>query len=152
MPRSANQRPVLSLPYDPRLPSITKILHRRHCALLRNDPNAREYLEKPPMVCPTYVGITGEGEDNSFTKRLGQHMASATNPCQVDTVKPIGRHFRLPGHEAQRDMMMLPIELIRGSEIFLRRARGRFNIIKFKCEKRKGVTDLEHGLNLDPGQ
>ena len=50
------------------------------------------------------------------------------------------------------DMMMLPIELIRGSEIFLRRARERFNIIKFKCEKRKGVTDLEHGLNLDPGQ
>ena len=103
-------------------------------------------------LCPTYVGITGEGEDNSFTKRLGQHMASATNPCQVDTMKPIGRHFRLSGHEAQRDMVMLPIELIRGGEIFLRRARERFNIIKFKCEKRKGVTDLEHGLNLDPGQ
>ena len=98
------------------------------------------------------MGITGEGEDNSFTQRLGQHMGSATNPCQVDTMKPIGRHFRLPGHEAQRDMVMLPIELIRGREIFLRRARERFNIIKFQSEKRKSVTDLEHGLNLDPGQ
>ena len=44
---------ILSLPYDPRLPSISRILHRRHQALLMNDPNAREYMAEPPMVTYT---------------------------------------------------------------------------------------------------
>ena len=99
----------------------------------------------------TYMGAIGEEEDNNFTKRLGQHIVIATNPCQIDTSKPIGCHFRMPGHKAQHDMVMLPIVLIRGSEIFHRMARERFNINKFQSEKRKGVTELEHGLNLDPG-
>ena len=102
-------------------------------------------------LCPTYIGITGEGEGRSFTQRLGQHLGSATNPSQVETIKPVGRHFRLPGHEAHSDMMMLPIELVRG-DIFLLRARETYNILKFKTEKQKGVLELEHGLNLDPGQ
>ena len=30
--------------------------------------------------------------------------------------------------------------------------RERFNIWKFETEKRMRVQDIEHGLNLDPGQ
>jgi hypothetical protein len=99
-------------------------------------------------LAPTYVGITGEGEENSFTHRFAQHLGSATQPGQVDTTKPVGRHFRLPGHEPNRDMVMLPIERVRG-DVFLRRARERFNILKFDTEKRLSVYELEHGLNLD---
>ena len=100
---------------------------------------------------PTYVGITEEGENNSFTHRLGRHLGSGTNPCQVDMTKPIGRHFRLLGHDAQRDMVMLPFEPIRRSDILLRKAGERFNILKFETENKKSVTELEHCLNLDPG-
>ena len=103
-------------------------------------------------LSPTYIGITGEGEDSSFTHRFAQHLGSATNPCQEDTNKPVGRHFRLPGHEPSRDMVMLPIELVQGGNIFLRRARETFNILKFRTEKQRGIGDIEHGLNLDPGQ
>ena len=45
VPRPANQRPVLCLPYDPRLPGIAKILRKRHQALLNRDVNTREYLK-----------------------------------------------------------------------------------------------------------
>ena len=75
-----------------------------------------------------------------------------TQPCQVDTVKPVGRHFRLPGHQATRDLVMLPIEVVSAKDPFLLRARETFNIEKFKNEKRCGVADIEHGLNLDHGQ
>ena len=239
VPRPANQRPVLSLPYDPRLPGISAILHRRHRALLANDRDAQEYLKEPPMVTytrtknlrdlliraqvptlhrplrqqpgfrkcgqrvncvlclhssnavsytcpytgvtvtitqhitcqssgvymlrcrkstgacarlsPIYIGITGEGEGSCFTRRMGQHIGSATQPGQADTQKTIGRHFRLPGHVAHRDMIMLPLEVVRG-DVFLQRARERFYINKFQTEKRLGVEEVEHGLNLDKGQ
>ena len=114
------------------------------------------FCRKDNGVCarlaPTYVGICGEGESSSFTHRLGQHLGSATQPCQVDTVKPVGRHFRLPGHRANGDLVMLPIELVSARDPFLLRARETFNINKFKTEKRRGILDIEHGLNLDPGQ
>ena len=71
-------------------------------------------------LAPTYVGITGEGEDVSFTHRLGSHL---------------GRHFRLPGHNAHRDLVMLPIEVISAKDVFLLRARETFNISKFRAEK-----------------
>ena len=103
-------------------------------------------------LSPTYVGITGEGGSASFTHRLGEHVGSATQPCQADTVKPVGRHFRLPGHEAHRDLYMLPIEVISSRDVFLLRAHETFNILKFKSEKRLSVSDIEHGLKLDPGQ
>ena len=67
-------------------------------------------------------------------------------------VKPVGRHFWLPGHRAIRDLEMLPIEIISARDPFLLRARETFDISKFKTEKRLGVTDCEHGLNLDQGQ
>jgi hypothetical protein len=102
-------------------------------------------------VSPTYIGITGEGQDASFTHRLGQHMGSAVQDGQGDTLKTIGRHFRLPGHVPKRDMIMLPLEVVR-NDVFLRRARERFYIARFDTEKRRGVKEIEHGLNLDKGQ
>ena len=102
-------------------------------------------------LAPTYIGITGEGADSSFTHRLGEHLGTATQAAQVDTVKTVGRHFRLPGHNPHRDMIMLPIERVRG-DLFLRKAREKFNIRKFNTEKRLGICEVEHGLNLDGGQ
>ena len=67
-------------------------------------------------------------------------------------MKPVGRHFRLPGHEAHSDLVMLPIELVSARDPFLLRAREAYNITKFKTEKRLGVFDIEQGLNLDEGQ
>ena len=49
-------------------------------------------------------------------------------------------------------MVMLPIELISATDPFLLKARETFNITKFVTEKRQGVTEIEHGLNLDEGQ
>ena len=64
------------------------------------------------MVVPTYLGECGDGESSSVTHRYASHMGSATQACQVDTVKPIGRHFRLPGHEPHVNLVMLPVEKI----------------------------------------
>ena len=114
------------------------------------------YCSKDTGACarlrPTYIGICGEGENSNFTVRLGQHLGSATQPCQTDTVKPVGRHFRLPGHKAHRDLVMIPLEVISGRDPFLLRARENFNIAKFQSEKLMGVGEIEHGLNIDEGQ
>ena len=103
-------------------------------------------------VKPTYVGICGEGENSSFTHRLGGHLGTATQNCHTDTVKPVGRHFRLPGHDPHRDLVMIPIEIVSARDPFLLRARESYNIGKFDTEKKMGVLDIEHGLNLDAGQ
>ena len=103
-------------------------------------------------LAPTYVGICGEGETSSFTHRLAGHLGTAIHNSQADTVKSVGRHFRLPGHEAHRDLVMLPIELVSARDPFLLRAREAYNIGKFQTEKRMGICDIEHGLNLDRGQ
>ena len=66
-------------------------------------------------------------------------------------MKSVGAHFRLAGHEPHRDMQMLPIEVISERQPFLLQVREAFNIEKFGTEKRKGVKEVEHGLNLDPG-
>ena len=47
---------------------------------------------------------------------------------------------------------MLPIEIVSPKDPFLLRARESYNIWKFRTEKGMGVLDIEHGLNLDPGQ
>ena len=70
----------------------------------------------------------------------------------MDTVTPVGRHFRLPGHKVHRDLVMIPLEAISGRDPFLLRARETFNISKFRSEKMLGVEEIEHGLNLDGGQ
>ena len=114
------------------------------------------YCSKDTGACarlrPTYIGICGEGENSNFTVRLGQHLGTATQPCQADTVKPVGHHFRLPGHKAHRYLVMIPLEAIRGRDPFLLRARETFNILKFKSEKLRGVEEIKHGLNMDEGQ
>ena len=44
------------------------------------------------------------------------------------------------------------LELVLQRYPFLLRARESYNIVKFGTEKRMGVMDIEHGLNLDAGQ
>ena len=66
--------------------------------------------------------------------------------------KTVGRHFRLPGHEPHRDLVMLPIKIVSARDPFLLRAREAHNIAKFQTEKRMGIFNVEHGLNLDRGQ
>ena len=94
--------------------------------------------------CTQQYSFSSKGESSSFTHRLAKHLGSATQPGQVDTMKPVGRHFCLPGHRAHGDMVMLPIELVSARDPFLLRARETFNINKFKTEKRQGVSDIEH--------
>ena len=67
-------------------------------------------------------------------------------------MKPVGRHFRLPGHETHSDLVMLPIEIVSARDPFLLRARETSNILKFKIKKRLGIRDIENGLNRDEGQ
>jgi hypothetical protein len=104
------------------------------------------------QVAPTYVGECGDGENSSFTHRFSTHFGSATQPCQVDTVKPVGRHLRLPGHDPHGDLVMLPIEKISDKEPFLRKARESYYINLLNTQKKLSVFDIEHGLNLDRGQ
>ena len=98
------------------------------------------------------MGECGDGENSSFTHRFSTHFGSATQPCQVDTVKPVGRHLRLPGHDPHGDLVMLPIEKISDKEPFLRKARESYYINLLNTQKKLSVFDIEHGLNLDRGQ
>ena len=81
---------------------------------------------------------------------MAGHLGTAKDRAQADTVKPVGRHFRLPGHNPDRDMVLIPIEKIQ--EPFTRKARESFYIHKFSSLKRFSVTEIEHGLNLSRGQ
>ena len=100
-------------------------------------------------VCPLYIGECGP--NSSFKDRFGQHMATVTEQCHSDTVKPVGRHFRLPGHKPS-NMCMLPIEKVIAKDPFIRKARESFYIKLFRTLKFKSVYQIEHGLNLDKGQ
>ena len=62
-------------------------------------------------------------------------------------MKPVGYHFRLPGH-SHCEMKFLPIERVQNKDKFILEARESFWIEKYKCLKRKTVDQLEHGLNL----
>ena len=103
-------------------------------------------------MAPTYVGECGDCDNSSFTHRFSSHLGSATQPCQLETVKPVGRHFRLPGHDPHSDLVMLPIEKVSSKEPFLRKARESFYIDLFNTKKKHSVFNVEHGLNLDKGQ
>ena len=87
---------------------------------------------------------------SSFAHRLAGHLASTDNPSQQDTVKPVGRHFRLPGHKSNGDLVMIPIEKI--ADPFIRKAREAYYIKKLQTLKRLDVNEIEHGLNVSPGQ
>ena len=47
---------------------------------------------------------------------------------------------------------MIPIEVVPAKELFVLKARERYNIVKFQSEKWREVTVIEHGLNMDKGQ
>lgn len=243
VPRPPNPRVVLCLPFDKRLPDISKLIRHRHQCLLDRDVNASEYMPLPPMisftrtknvrdilvrakvpsnqrrgrprpvgfkkcgkrgnctlcvhsepgvttsytcpvtnqsvditapitctdqgvylltcskdsgkcrqVVPTYVGECGDGESSSFTHRYASHLGSAIQPCQEDTAKPVGRHFREAGHDPHNHLVMIPIEKVVDSDPFIRKARETFYIKKFSTQKRLPVSEIEHGLNLDREQ
>ena len=53
VPRPPNHRVVLSLPFDKRLPDVSKLIRHRHQCLLDRDVNASEYMPLPPMISLT---------------------------------------------------------------------------------------------------
>ena len=75
-----------------------------------------------------------EGRVKQLHTQAGGHMGTAIQNSQADTVKTVGRHFRLPGHEAHRDLVMLPIEIVSPRDPFLLRGRESYNIWKFQTE------------------
>ena len=205
VPRPTNDRPVLTVPYHPRLPAVAPLVAHRHKCLLDRDLEAPEYLPEPPLVgyirpknvrewlvraalpppprarplragrggfrpcnrrancalcyhspgamnsyvCPvtaskveirqnitctdvgiyiilcskdsgacstlhpSYIGESGDGVLSSFTHRLSSHLASATNASQEDSVKPVGRHYRLPGHNPNQHLIMLQLKRLK---------------------------------------
>ena len=44
---------------------------------------------------PQYIGCN----ERPFKKRFSEHLGTVTQPCHKDTVKPVGAHFRLQGHD-----------------------------------------------------
>ena len=65
---------------------------------------------------PTYVGVVSDGRP--VRDRAGEHFGSATWPSQVDTDKPVGVHFRGPGHVPQMDFTFLSIEKVKEKDPF----------------------------------
>ena len=80
---------------------------------------------------------------------MSKHLQSATNRSERDTEKPVGRHFRLPGHHPHGDMVMIPIEKIVDGN--MRKVREAYYIKLLKTIKRLTVSDIESGLNMDSG-
>ena len=228
-------RLILVIPFDKRLPNISGILHHRWQCLLARDPEAKNYMPKPPMVaysrtkslrdtlvksklpptsqrkvrqaqigykkcggksncsvCSHYVNSTthrcnfttetfpincaincsttgvvysvtcnkqsGEcgkvgglqyvGNTTRPGKvRFGEHLGSVTQPSQESTTKPVGVHFRSPGH-THANMVFLPVEKIRSKDKFVMEARESYWIDKYKSVKVTDSETIEHGLNL----
>ena len=79
--------------------------------------------------------------------RFGEHLGSVTQPCQESTTKPVGVHFRSPGH-THANMVFLPVEKIRSKDKFVMEARESYWIDKYKSVKVTDSETIEHGLNL----
>jgi hypothetical protein len=47
--KTKNERPVLAITYNPKLPSISKIV-QKHWNTMAKDPNAKKCFPKPPMI------------------------------------------------------------------------------------------------------
>ena len=92
---------------------------------------------------PQYIGCS----ERPFKKRFSEHVGTATQPCHSDTVKPVGVHFRMPGHE-HSDMVALPIERVSSKCRFVLEARERYWIQKYNSVKTLSVNDIESGLNM----
>ena len=88
-------------------------------------------------VCPDlpqYGGETGQ----EAVKRFTEHHASVTNNCQLNTVKPVGQHFRLPGHSVS-DISFVPVEKIYSNNVFVRKSREKLMINRLNL--------IDSGLN-----
>ena len=93
-----------------------------------------------------YIGCT----ERPFKKRFSEHAGTATQPCHSDTVKPVGVHFRLPGH-SHSDKVALPLERIRSKCRFVLEAREKFLIKKYNAVKLLPLEEIESGLNIKLG-
>ena len=92
---------------------------------------------------PQYVGCT----TRPGKVRCGEHIGSATQPSQVGTKKPVGAHFRLPGH-SHSDLFFLPIEKVASKDKFVLEAREDYWIERYVSLKTEQNEKIEHGLNL----
>ena len=92
---------------------------------------------------PQYVGCT----ERQVKIRFSEHVGSATQPSQANTAKPVGLHFRLPGH-SHSDMKLTPVEKVRSSDRFILEARESYWIKQYESVKSKPVDTIEHGMNL----
>ena len=81
------------------------------------------------------MGLT----EREMKVRFSEHVGSATQQCQVNTIKPVGVHFRLPGH-SHSDMRVNPIEKVRSRDKFVLEAREQFWI--------KTYETVENGMNI----
>ena len=92
---------------------------------------------------PQYIGCT----ERRLKTRFAEHVGSATQPSQAETVRPVGVHFRLPGH-SHSDMTVIPIEKVRSKDKFILEAREKYWIAKYQSLKSLPVESIEHGLNV----
>ena len=92
---------------------------------------------------PQYIGCS----ERQFKLRLSEPIGTATQPCHSDTTKPVGVHFRLPGHH-HSDLVALPIERVRTKCRFVLEARERFWMEEYNVIKRLPVEEIEIGLNI----
>ena len=83
-----------------------------------------------------YIGSTS----NMAKTRLSKHIGSATLDSQADTTKPVGRHFRLPGHDSSH-MKFLVFEKVFSRDRHVLEARERFWREQYDC--------TNNGLNVN---
>ena len=92
---------------------------------------------------PQYVGVT----TRPGRVRCGEHVGTATQACHSNTTKPVGTHFRLPGH-SHSDLVFLPIEKVVSKDRFVLEARETYWIGKYESVKVKSPEVIEQGINL----
>ena len=97
--------------------------------------------KKGDRVCPRkpqYGGETGQEAGKRFT----EHHATVTMNCHLQTTKPVGQHFRLPGHSIS-DCAFVPVERIWSNNVFVRKTREKLMINKLDL--------IDNGLNRKLG-
>ena len=55
--KNTNRRPVFSITYDPRLPSVTEIV-RKHWRSMVKDPHLAEVFKEPPLIAYKRVSMS----------------------------------------------------------------------------------------------
>ena len=92
---------------------------------------------------PQYVGVT----TRVARIRCQEHVGTSTQPCHANTSKPVGHHFRLPGH-THSDLVFLPIEKVASKDPFVLDSRESYWIKQYESVKLNSNEVIEHGLNL----